>query len=327
MSCCPEYVGRGVRRRRSPGFVAVLVAALIGCPNADAQMTVVGARLQERASALLGIMGFGLTPDVTTGSLGISDTTSGDPRIQTTSLGGGFTWSDDLPLYLEGTAAYSRYDPRFVVTDGTDTRTVPTRWNSMSVTVGIGWDIPVAPHLKLRPMLNATYGYVTSDAAVGTYLIEDSIPNADLDFLHAGQMNALGLGGSLMLDYERFRPEGDIDVELRYTSIQLKSRGNSSLAVEGSSLANSLNLWARWRAPTGEVLLERPLRYVLEYGHTSFYGDLDGALGFDRLNSIGAGLELDTGRFDSIVTRVRLLLRYKFGASVRGTSIGLAASF
>lgn len=309
---------------RRPVAVSLLIAlvSIVPAPAAAQTTGVIGGRLQERANALLTVMGFGLTPDVTTGSLGISDTTSGDPRIQSTTLGGGFTLSRDLPLYLEGTAAYSRYDPTFVVTDGQVERTIPTRWNSLSVTAGVGWDFPVARELVLRPILNASYGRVASDAQIGA-----EIADVDVQFLANGHMDAVGLGASLMLDYERNRPEGDFDAELRYTNIYLRTTGDASAAVEGSSIARSLNLWTRWRAPTGIVLLERPLRYVLEFAHTSYYGDLDGALGFDWLGSVGAGLELDTSKYERWVTRVRLVARYRFGPNVRGTSIGLAVSF
>jgi hypothetical protein len=320
-------VGAAVAVRRARVLAGLVTTAALWCTPAAAQTGVIGGRLQQRANALLTVMGFGLTPDVTTGSIGITDTSTGDARIQTTSLGGGFTVSESVPLYLEGTAGYSRYDPKFLVTDGTETRTIPTRWNSLTVTVGVGWDVVLAQDLKLRPILNATYGRIVSDVTIGAAIADFRNPDADFEFLQNGHLNAAGLGGSLMLDYERYRPEGEIDAELRYTSIQLRSRGSTSLAVEGTSLARSLNLWTRWRAPTGWVMFERPVRYVLEYAHTTFYGDLDGALGFDHLNSVGAGLELDTSKYDSIVTRVRLVLRYKFGPNVRGAALGLAVSF
>jgi hypothetical protein len=45
------------------------------------------------------------------------------------------------------------------------------------------------------------------------------------------------------------------------------------------------------------------------------------------MTSLGAGLELDSSKYDIIVTRTRLMARYKFGESVRGCSVGLAISF
>ena len=312
-------VPAGTRR----ALVAVgLVYALAPAPAAAQPSGPVDRRLEERANELLTLMGFGLTPDVTAGSLSISDTGGGDPRVQSATLGGGFTVSRSWPLYLEGTAAYARYDPAFVVSDGRVERTVPTRWNSLSVTAGVGWDFPIARDLVLRPILNASYGRVTTDAAIGA-----AIADVELERLQSGRFEAVGAGGSLMLDYERYRPEGDLDAELRYTNIFLRTSGDLSGVVEGRSIARSLNLWTRWRAPTGVVLLDRPLRYVVEFAHTRYGGDLEGALGFDYLSSIGLGMELDVSRYERWVTRVRLVARYRFGPNVQGTSVGLAVSF
>jgi len=130
-----------------------------------------------------------------------------------------------------------------------------------------------------------------------------------------------------MLDYEHYRPDHEVDVELRYTDIHLKSYGASDDAVQGSADAQSVSLWSRWRAPTRLTALDRPVRYVLEYAYTQFLGDLKGVLGFDNLNSLGVGLELDSSKYDMIITRTRLVLRYKFGQDVRGWGVGLAVSF
>jgi hypothetical protein len=130
-----------------------------------------------------------------------------------------------------------------------------------------------------------------------------------------------------MLDYERYRPENEIDVELRYTNIYLQSTGGTSEAVKGTASAQSASLWSRWRAPTGFTAMERPLRYVLEFAHTQFLGDLRGVLGFDSLTSLGAGFELDSSAYNVFVTRTRLVGRFQIGDNVRGWSVGIAVSF
>jgi hypothetical protein len=277
-------------------------------------------------NGVLALMGYMLTPDVTTGSLSISNEPTGNPDIGMTSLGGGVTLSKEFPLYLEGTAGYARYDPTFVASNGQEERSIPTKVNAFSATGGIGWDFPVASELVFRPLFNFSYGNVESDAALaGRFLASQK--GVMLDFLERGTLNAYGLGGSLILDYEHYWLAQEIDIELRYTNIHLQSYGGSSDAVQGSADAQSVNLWTRWRAPTGITMLERPLRYVLEYAHTAFLGDLDGALGFNHLNSVGAGLELDSSKYDMIVTRTRLIARYKFGENVSGWSVGFAISF
>jgi hypothetical protein len=272
------------------------------------------------------MMGLMLTPDVTTGSLSFSNEATGNPDFAMTSLGGGFTTSKVFPLFLEGTAGISRYDPTFVASDGVEERAIPVKWNVVTVTVGIGWDFPVAKDLVLRPMANFSYGHLESDTSLAGRVIE-SRSDATLEFLDGGRLDAYGLGGSLMLDYENYLPEREIDLELRYTNIQLQSFGSTSTGAKGSAAAQSVNLWSRWRAPTGLTLMERPMRYVLEYVYTRFLGDLDGVLGFNHLNSVGAGLELDVSKYDIIMTRARLVGRYKFGDNVTGWSVGFAVSF
>jgi hypothetical protein len=285
-----------------------------------------GVNVQKAANAVLSMMGLMLTPDVTTGSLSFSNEATGNPDFAMTSLGGGFTTSKAFPLFLEGTAGISRYDPTFVASDGVEERAIPVKWNVLTVTVGIGWDFPVAKDLVLRPMANFSYGHLESDTSLAGRLIE-SRSDATLEFLDGGRLDAYGLGGSLMLDYENYLPEREIDVELRYTNIHLQSFGGTSSGVRGSAAAQSVNLWSRWRAPTGLTLMERPMRYVLEYVYTRFLGDLDGVLGFNHLNSVGAGLELDVSKYDIIMTRARLVGRYKFGDNVTGWSVGFAVSF
>lgn len=281
---------------------------------------VVGVDLQKLANAVLAVMGFTVTPDVTTGSLSIFNQATGNPDFKQGSIGGGFTMSKNLPLYLEGTAAYARYDPTFVV--GVD-EPVHVNWESVSLGGGIGWDFPLAAAgWTLRPIFNASLGQISSSGADG--LAPEN--GADSVFLRDGELNAFGIGGSLMLDYERYRPENEIDFELRYSNIYLQSY-NSSAAVQGHASAQSLSVWSRWRAPTRITLLEQPLRYVLEYAYTRFLGDLEGTLGFEDIHSFGIGLELDSSERDIVVTRTRLLARYKVGNNVDGWALGLAVSF
>jgi hypothetical protein len=240
-----------------------------------------------------------------------------------TTLGGGFTVRKDSPLYLEGTLGYATYDPTFVTSDGATQGSLSAKWDAYSATGGIGWDFPIAGNLVLRPIFNLSYGRVDSHLSGSA----QTAAGGEFSFLTNGKLEVYGIGGSLVLDYERYRPENEVDVELRYTNIPLKSLSGSSTAVEGTADAQSLSLWSRWRAPTGMAMLERPLRYVLEFAYTRFIGDLDGVLGFNHLTSLGTGLELDTGAYGIVVTRARLMVRYQVGEHVRGWSLGLGINF
>ena len=281
--------------------------------------------LKKRTDAFMTITGYSLTPDVTTGSLSITDKGGNNPNLQMISLGGGDRISANFPLYLEGTIAFNRYNPTFTDGIGNTSVTVPVHWNGVTGTGGIGWDFPLTDNLRIRPIANIMLGHVESDLSIAGRYIQNNT-GADLQFLNKGRMNAYGAGGSLMLDYEDYKPEREYDVELRYTNIAINTF-NSSAAVQGSADSQSLGLWARARYPTPLTVLERPLRAVFELAHTEFLGQLRGALGFDSLSSVGTGVEIDRSASDPMFSRVRLVFRYQFGQNVRGTSIGLAASF
>jgi len=303
-----------------------LAVTCVFTPSPTQADGLVGANLKQRADAIVGLMSFMLTPDVTTGSLSLSNEPTDNPDIALYTLGGGFTLSQSIPLYLEGTLGYNRYDPTFLFSNGQAESRISTKWNSLSLTGGIGWDFPIAKELKLRPIFNFSYGRVESDLAIASNVLKNQTDDA-FEFLTNGTLDVLGLGGSLILDYERYRDKNEIDAELRYTNITLKSFSDAPDVVQGSSVAQSLSLWTRWRAPTGLTALKKPVRYVLEAAHTSYIGDMRGALGFDALNSLGIGLELDSSTYGVIVTRSRLIFRYKFGNNVEGTSVGFAISF
>jgi hypothetical protein len=281
--------------------------------------------LKKRADAFMTITGYSLTPDVTTGSLSIRNNGGDNSDLQMISLGGGDRISANFPLYLEGTLAVNRYNPTFTDGVANTSVTVPVHWNSITGTGGIGWDFPITNELRLRPIANVMLGHLESDLSIASRVLENRT-GVDMQFLNGGRMNSYGLGGSVMLDYENYKPEQEIDVELRYTNIEVQTF-DTSAAVKGSADSQSLGLWARSRIPTPIMLLDRPLRAVFEVAHTEFLGSLRGALGFNSLSSIGTGFEIDRSASDPIFARVRVVFRYQFGQNVHGTSIGLAASF
>ena len=66
---------------------------------------------------------------------------------------------------------------------------------------------------------------------------------------------------------------------------------------------------------------------MLEGARTEYFGTQRGLLGFDALNSLGVGLEIDSSQYDILISRTRLVGRYMFGENTAGYSLGLAVSF
>lgn len=313
-------------------FLAAFACCVLAAADARAQgYSLLGANLRNQVNAVLGVMGFMTIPDSTVSSLEIDSGQDKSTQLNMGQLGLGFTVDPSFPLYLEGFLGYARYDPRYVASNGTDERRFGARWNNLSGTIGIGWDFPLTDTLVFRPIFNASLGYVVSDAGVASFLLQQHF-NRDLQFLDGGHMLAGGIGGSVMLDYTLARPAYEIDVELRYTQLRLTALDSSSRAVQGEADPASLNLWARVRWPTPWGVWGRPLCWVVDGTHTQYLGPQRGALGFDWLTKVGAGIELDVAK-DEIgpswfqLQRVRVMGRYLFGDNVSGWSVGLGISF
>jgi len=85
----------------------------------------------------------------------------------------------------------------------------------------------------------------------------------------------------------------------------------------------------RW--PMDAEMFGRPLRWVVDFSHSRFFGD-QVALGFDHLTKVGGGIEMNVGRYelgvwDFNMQTIRIVGRYLFGNNVSGASVGLAVSF
>ncbi len=313
-------------------FPSMFMLLLTSLTFSTALQAADGQRIKQRADAVLTLMSYMIVPDITASDLNIGSGSDDKTELSITQFGGGATMGDTFPLYLEGAMGYSRYDPQFVISDGDQSRRIPTKWNSLTATGGIGWDFNLhrdrwGGNLVLRPIANVMLGTMASDLRVGKWALERH-RNAEYDFLDGGRLNAYGLGGSLMLDYELVSPAQDIDVELRYTGMNLQTFGNTSSAVEGSATAQNLGLYLRRRAPLFDwTLLKSPVRYVLEGAHTEYLGEQRGTLGFDSLSSVGIGIEMDSSKYPVFITRTRLVARYMFGNGTSGYGVGLAMSF
>jgi hypothetical protein len=315
-------IGEGTRRLIALCALGLFVVAVEAQPIRRAITSV---DLQRLANGVLGVMSFTVAPTVTTSSFAIGSAALGNPGLSMIQVGGGFTWSEDTPLYLEGNAAYSRFDPVFMAHEEGEQRPVPVRWEAASATGGVGWDFRLSKEWVFRPIVNVTVGTVLSDLTVAKWWLDNNT-DLDLTFLNKGRLNAYGVGGSLMLVYQRYEPEHEDDFELRYTNVPLHSYDTAIQAISGHATAENVDLWGRRKVPTGAEIWDRPVRYVFEGGYTQYLGD-QRELGISHMSSVGVGLELDSSAKDIWVTRARALVRYKFGPQFRGWALGLALVF
>jgi len=292
-------------------------------------------QLGSRGAGVLGLMGYNMTPDGSANSIQISRGTAqtelGSSVMTLSQIGAGFTVAESFPLWLEGYLGTARYDPRAVFTN-LPPRRVPLRWNNVAATIGVGYDIQLGEYLWLRPIFNLAGGYAASDASLfGSFV--NYRTDRDVSALTDRHVNVWGLGGSLMLAYYDYRPARDIDVELRYTQIQLQTLGDTIRAARGRSTAQTASLWTRYRWPTGWEAFGRPVRWVLDGSFSYYLGDQADIMGFTWSAKVGGGIEIDVGRQEVgalglNLSRVRLVARYFIGDNnITGTSVGLGFSF
>ncbi|WP_237213046.1 hypothetical protein [Falsiroseomonas oryziterrae] len=293
-----------------------------------------GADLANRqfGSGVLGLMGYNMIPDGSANAVQINRTSAGpgDTALTLSQFGFGFTVSEAFPLYLEIYAGYARYDPLLYL-GGQDAPRLPVRWNNFTGTLGVGYDIAIAENLWLRPIVNVAGGYAAGDRTLLADLLQLR-RGASAAVLEGEHVSAFGLGGALTLAYYDYRPERDIDVELRFTQLRIETFGDTPSIAEARSTARTLGLWTRYRWPTGVEAFGRPMRWVLDGSASWYLGDQRDALGFDWSIKVGGGIEFDTGRwelgaFGINMERVRFIGRYFLGDNgVTGVSFGIGIS-
>lgn len=309
-------------------FAACLAAGPVPAQGLSPE-DVLGRAIRARADSALAVLGISAVPSETASSL-VFDTGPGSKSgndFSAAQLGGGFTFSESFPLYLEGYVGYNRYDPVFVLSGGTDQQVIPAKWTSLAATGGIGWDFSLTEHLALRPALHLTLGTVISDTAFISDFVADAI-GVEGEFLKSGSLTAGGVGGSVSLVYNRrWTNDVEADLILRHTHIHLEPIAGDK-DVSSSAEAVTTALWSRLRLPTGYDAFGGPIRGVTEFSASWLPGDQGEILNTEWLAQVGFGYEIDiTETWVPYVTTTRLMFRYAKGEYLNGYSIGLAASF
>lgn len=312
-------------------IIYVLLFCLVGALPLHAQDSdaLLGKAIEERASGALALLGLAAVPSETASTLFLDTGQEGSTGtdFKAGQFGGGFTWSEDFPLYLEGYVGWNRYDPVFAFSDGAEQRKTEAKWNSFALSGAVGWDFKLSEHLVLRPMGIVALGTVASDATLGGLIVGNKL-GKDVAFLKDGSLTAGGLGGALALAYnERWENDWEVDVTLRHTRLYLQPIAGDKDVV-ASAQAFTTGMWSRLRVPTGYKAFQRPVRAVGEFSLGYYGGDQQEIFNTPWLAQIGFGGEIDVSKTKiPWVTTSRIMLRYTRGENLEGFSVGLAVSF
>ncbi|WP_343504914.1 hypothetical protein [Alloyangia pacifica] len=161
--------------------------------HAQPLVDIVGGSIESRASGALALLGLAAVPSETASTLTLDTGRRPDRGVdfRAGQLGGGFTFSDEIPLYLEGYLGWNRYDPVFVASSGAEQRRLPVNWNSLAASGAIGWDFKLTETLALRPLLMVALGTIASDATLGALYVGKKL-DKDVNFLLDGNLTAGG---------------------------------------------------------------------------------------------------------------------------------------
>jgi hypothetical protein len=310
---------------------AALFCIVIGAPSLDAQQIddVLGRQIEKRASGALAILGLAAVPSETASTLFLDTGQEGNSGtdFRAGQLGGGFTWSEEFPLYLEGYVGWNRYDPVFIFSEGAEQRKTQAKWNSFAASGAVGWDFKLSENVVLRPLAMVALGTVASDITLGGLFIGNKL-GKDAEFLRDGSLTAGGLGGALAVAYnERWENDWEADVTLRHTRLYMQPiAGDKDVVASAQSITTAL--WSRLRIPTGYKAFDRPVRAVGEFSVGYYGGDQQEFFNTPWLVQVGFGGEVDVSKTKiPWVTTSRLMMRYTKGENVDGFSVGLAVSF
>ncbi|MGE5799944.1 MAG: hypothetical protein ACM337_06420, partial [Syntrophaceae bacterium] len=85
-----SLAGRTHCSKRFSAYLTILAFAILismgAAPAAAQTSTVIGTNVQKLANGVLTLMGYSLTPDVTTGSLSFNNAATGTPGLSMSSL-------------------------------------------------------------------------------------------------------------------------------------------------------------------------------------------------------------------------------------------------
>lgn len=314
------------------GALAVVAALALGSVPAAAWQVedLAGFSIEKHAASALALFGITAVPNETASSLLLNTGTRPGNSADFTAaqIGSGITLSKSFPLYLEGYIGYNRYVPRFILTEGDERARFLPKWTTFAATGGVGWDFPISDYLVFRPVLDVTLGQIVSDTAFVAQFMANHWGLDDVHFLRDGGLTAGGIGGSLVLAYNRRWPSDlEADWTLRYSEFYLKPIAGDRDVV-GEANARSLVLWSRLRMPTGQYAFGSPLRTVSEFSASWLPGDQGEILRTAWLAQVGFGLEVDVSKTSvPLISSGRIVLRYTKGEYLEGYGVGLAVSF
>lgn len=300
-----------------------LMAATLPAAGQSIDSAISGAHLGPGYAQLLNLTS---APDISTARYRVR-TDPDDMYIQVARLRHEERWralSDNVDLFWHGGGGYSRMRLHLPTTVPGPGDIVAT-WRVVSLTAGLLAKIRLGDEFTLLPAFDVGVARLESHA---TY----SGSALGLQPFLDGRLFGWGTEASLLtpnIGFEWVRKQDD-----RLTSIRLHGAwsriatfGEADPALKFREGGGVASIRGEHVAPTTLRVAERPLRWLVFGGYSSFFGPNRDVLGFPSVSEFGLGLELPLMAGDAAAKRVRVAGSYLVGPNVHGWSVALSIQY
>lgn len=237
-----------------------------------------------------------------------------------------FTAGTGTDIFWRASAGYlqmKQYLP--VQVEGTAGSAIDGKWSAASGTAGVLVKVQLGEGFTLEPALDAGVARLRNDAHYrgGAALVRPLLDKVLFNWETDAWLVTPTLGFAWNADGTRSR----FSVAGHVARSWIRSFNATDPIQDFSETANVYSLRARYAAPLGHTLAQRPLDGVVYAGYTGFFGANKNALGFDAVAEVGAGLEWPLTPGSGDLLRLRLTAGYLAGRNVQGWNIGLGIAY
>lgn len=321
-----------VRRRRACGCAGGLALALLAAGAASAQVPPVdvrslvnGARLGTGYAQLVGLAA---TPDIAAASYEI-DSNANQPKVDVFRLPYQAKWmalSPDADLYWRVAGGYLRFKDDFNVSlPASGTGTIGSTWTAYSASSGLLAKIRLGNGFTLEPALDVGVARLENSASYdgAAAALKPVLSGLLFDW----QTDAWLITPSVALQWATTFGEARTTVRGHVARSWISSFSESDPAQSFNETANIYSIRADYARPTGFIVADRALNWVVYGGYAGFFGANSDALGFTSVAEIGGGFEVPFATDRPNGERVRLAAGYLFGPDVKGWTVGLSLQY
>jgi hypothetical protein len=322
----------GNHRSVAPAFVVRCLVVLFAVTSAarvvaQSSRDVIGAaRLGSGYSQIVNLTA---TPDISSAHLDVSD--GAVPQSFTVTRipyeGSLLTFSDRNSIGWRVSGGYFREKDEFAIDAPNGAAgSIASKWSAFSATGGLFLRSRLGYGFTFEPGLDFGVARLLNDASYAG--AATSLKPATDGPLFNWHENAWLITPNAALEWSTsMAPAQTLTVRAHVAWSWVSSFDESDPLLRFRETAGSWSVQSTYSAPTGALLLARPLNYVVNAGYGGFFGPNYRALGFSTLANVGGGFELPLSKDNPESKRVRAGAAYLFGPHVRGWTVSLGLTY